>query len=261
MLENMLEDYAHANAMRSVDARLKLILGVGAILVGISSASPIAPAFIALTMAAITVGVARIPARLYVTLLSIPFSFAVLSIVVILFLSGGGDPLWSIAIGPLTLTATTESADLAALVLTRTFSGMCALFFIALTTPMVEIFTVMRSLRLPQEFVDLAMLIYHFIFILIGEVVATRNAQEMRHGYATFKNSLHSFAMLAGVLFVRAWEKGEDLLLAMDARCYDGAFADEEEQAGTSSRQIVLVVAYLCTAAAVAIATAGIQIF
>jgi len=261
MMENILEDYAHANALRDMDPRLKLLLGGGAILAGIFSASPVAPAFIALTMAAITVGIARIPTRLYVTLLSIPFSFAALSIIVILFLSGGGDPLWSIMIGPLTLTATTESADLAALVLARTFSGMCALFFIALTTPMVEIFTVMRSLRLPQEFVDLAMLIYHFIFILIGEVVATRNAQEMRHGYATFKNSLHSFAMLAGVLFVRAWEKGEDLLLAMDARCYDGAFAGDEETGRASRRQIALVAAYLCTAAAVAIATVGIQIF
>jgi len=260
MMENILEDYAHANALRDMDPRLKLLLGGGAILAGIFSASPVAPAFIAATMAAITVGVARIPARVYVALLSIPLSFAVISAAVILFLSGGGATLWSAAAGPLTLTATTQSADLAALVLARTFSGMCALFFIALTTPMVEIFTVMRSLRLPREFVDLSMLIYHFIFVLIGEAVATRNAQEMRHGYATFKNSLNSFAMLSGMLFVRAWGKGEELILAMDARCYDGAFASDEETGRASRRQIALVAAYLCLCTAVTIAARGATI-
>jgi len=260
-MDNILEDQAHRSALRHLDTRLKLLIGGGAILLGLLSPSPLGPAFIAATMAAITVGAPLTPVRFYAHLLTIPLSFATISAAVILFLSGGGETLWTAAIGPLTLTATTGSANLAALILARTFSGMCALFFIALTTPMAEIFTVMRSLRLPREFVDLSMLIYHFIFVLIGEAVATRNAQEMRHGYVSFTNAIASFAMLAGMLFVRAWEKGEELIVAMDARCYDGVFAAGEETEGASRRQIALVAAYLCLCTAVTIAARGATIF
>lgn len=261
MMENILEDYAHRSALRHLDVRLKLLLGGGAILIGILSPSPIGPAFIAVSMAMITVGVARIPGGFYARLLTIPLSFAAISAGVILFLSGGGDTLWTAVLGPVTLSVTSGSANLALLVLSRTFSGMCALFFIALTTPMTEIFTVMRSMRLPREFIDLSMLIYHFIFVLIGEAVATRNAQEMRHGYATFRNAIASFAMLAGMLFVRAWEKGEELIVAMDARCYDGVFVGGEETGGATRRQIALVATYLSLCAAITVAAQGISIF
>ncbi|WP_342678574.1 cobalt ECF transporter T component CbiQ [Methanofollis sp. UBA420] len=261
MMENILDDYAQQSALRETDTRAKLLLGGGAIAAALISAGPIAPAFIAASMAAITVGIARIPARFYAALLTIPLSFAVLSGGVILFLSGGGETVWSMPIGGITLAVTTGSANQAALVLARTFAGMCALFFIALTTPMVEIFTVMRSLRLPPEFVDLAMLIYHFIFVLIGEAVATRNAQEIRQGYAGFGNSVRSFSMLAGTLFVRAWEKGEELILAMDARCYDGIFPACGGETTLSRGGAAAVVAYLILCGALALLTGGIQIF
>lgn len=260
-MENILDDYAHQNALRDVDTRLKLVLGGGAIAVGILSTAPVAPVLIAVSMAAITVFLARIPGRFYATLLAIPLSFAVLSAGVILFLQGGGEPLIALPVGGFTLTATTGSADMAALVLARTFAGMCSLFFIALTTPMVEIFAVMRGLRLPAEFVDLAMLIYHFIFMLISEAVATHNAQEIRQGYTGFRNSLRSFPMLAGALFVRAWEKGEELILAMDARCYDGKFPLEERKDGPSPQSTAAVAAYLLAVGIIALLTRGIQIF
>ncbi|WP_298668237.1 cobalt ECF transporter T component CbiQ [uncultured Methanofollis sp.] len=260
-MENILDDYAQQNALRETGTWAKLLLGGGAIAAALVSAGPLAPAFIAASMAAITVGIARIPARFYATLLTIPLSFAVLSAGVILFLSGGGETVWSMPFGGITLAFTTGSVNQAALVLSRTFAGMCALFFIALTTPMVEIFTVLRSLRLPPEFVDLAMLIYHFIFVLIGEALATRNAQEIRQGYAGFGNAVRSFSMLAGTLFVRAWEKGEELILAMDARCYDGIFPTFGGERGISRREGVAVVAYLSVCSALALLSGGIQIF
>lgn len=261
MMENILDDYAQQNALRTVDARAKLLLGGGAIIAALVSAGPVAPAFIAVSMAVITVAIARIPGRFYATLLTIPLSFAVISAGVILFLSGGGEAIWSMPLCGITLAVTTGSVNQAVLILSRTFAGMCALFFIALTTPMVEIFTVMRALRLPPEFVDLAMLIYHFIFILVGEAVATRNAQEIRQGYAGFRNSIRSFSMLAGTLFVRSWEKGEELILAMDARCYDGRLPPCSGEETLSHRTVFAIAAYLSLCGALALLTGGIQIF
>jgi cobalt/nickel transport system permease protein len=260
MMEQYLDGYAQANALREVDSRLKLVLGLGAILITLVSSSPWAPLFIAVTMAATTLFLARIPLRLYLSLLLIPLSFALFSVIVVLFVTGGGTPLLVIPAGVFPLTVTTASANLALLLLARTFGGMCSLFFIALSTPMIEIFSTMHSLRLPGVLVDLSMLIYHFIFILIGEVIAIYNAQTIRHGYTSFRRSVCSLAMLGGVLFVRAWRQGEELITAMDARCYDGRLElpGEPHRAGWLAIGAVFCYLVLCGLLAISTATWGV---
>jgi cobalt/nickel transport system permease protein len=261
MMEQYLDGYAQANALREVDSRLKLVLGLGAILITLVSSSPWAPLFIAMTMAGITLFLARIPVRLYLSLLLIPLSFALFSVIVIMFVTGGGIPILAIDAGGFTLTVTTGSANLSLLLLARTFGGMCSLFFIALSTPMIEIFSTMHSLHLPDVVIDLSMLIYHFIFILIGEVIAIYNAQTIRHGYTTIRRSVHSLAMLGGMLFIRAWRQGEELITAMDARCYNGRLElpGEPHQAGWWT--IAAILSYLALSGIISWATAGMAVW
>ena len=106
----------------------------------------------------------------------------------------------------------------------------------------------MHTLRLPRGFIDLSMLIYHFIFVLIGETISIHTAQVLRHGYSSFKNALHSFAMLGAMVFIRAWQQGEDLVIAMDARCYDGKLelAEESHSPGTIAMGSTLVYLFGC---------------
>jgi cobalt/nickel transport system permease protein len=66
------------------------------------------------------------------------------------------------------------------------------------------------------------MLIYRYIFVLLEEAMMVHSAQEMRMGHSSVRHSIGSFAMLASVLFIRAWERGERLMVAMDSRCYSG---------------------------------------
>lgn len=248
-MDNILDDYAHTNALRDVDKNLKLLLGGGCILIGITSATPITPFVIGIVLGYLIVWRARIPGTVYLKILAIPVTFSVMSCTVILFLTGGGEPLWSAMFFGYPLFITAESVNLAFLLLGRTFGGMSSLSFIALTTPVVDLFAMLRSLRLPQEFIDLSMLIYRFIFLLLGEMIVIHNAQEMRHGYSTFKNSLRSIAMLGAMLFIRSWEKGEDLVLAMDSRCYNGRLEVLEESRNMSPVAAGLVIGFLafCT--------------
>lgn len=249
MMETILDEFTQTNALRNVDARLKLALGIGAIVIAVSSPTPLASAFIAASMVCATLFLARIPMKVYSQLLVIPFFFSLFSGVVILFLTGGGVTVWSLTVYSVTLSATSGSVALTLLVTLRTLAGMCALFFIALTTPMIEIFSILRSLRLPKEFVDLAMLVYRFIFLLIGEAIAIHNAQVMRHGYTTYRNQIRSFSMLGAMLFLRSWDRGEELMVAMDARCYDGKFSMLEGGQTLTARGVAAVAIYLvfCT--------------
>jgi cobalt/nickel transport system permease protein len=90
---------------------------------------------------------------------------------------------------------------------------------------MTDIFTVFRRCRVPETVIDLMMIIYRTIFILLDQVVQVYNAQVMRLGYSTWQESLNSFASLCGAAFISSWDAGDDLVRAMDARCYDGKFA------------------------------------
>jgi cobalt/nickel transport system permease protein len=257
-MHNLLDDYAISNALRETSARLKLFLGLGAILLSVSSTTPIAPLFLAITMSLITVMLAKIPGRIYSRLLLVPLSFALLSAGVVAFMHGSGLTLFSVQLFGLNLAIREEGANLAVLLIARTFGGMCSLYFIALTTPMIEIFAVLKTLHIPQSVIELSMMIYRYIFVFLDQAAMIHSAQMMRLGDAGTKNSLNSFAMLCCVLFLRSWEQGERLIVAMDSRCYDGKLDLMEPAKGAKPWAILAVAAYLAAATAIAVLTRGV---
>jgi len=254
----VLEDYAQTNGLRQTSPALKLLVGLASILLCVSSSGPAAPLLVAAAMSAAILILAGIPARFYSRLLLVPVSFAAMSIAVVLFITPGGAVLFQ---GPgLPLAITAGGADLAVLLLARVFGGMCSLYFIALTTPMAEVFDILRRLRMPAVFIDLAMLTYRFIFILIEEAGQIYRAQVMRLGYGRFRESVQSFGMLAGALFLRTWENGEALVLAMDARGYDGRLGIPGEARPVSLTALATALFYLGAVLGVSLSTGGIAL-
>jgi len=251
----MLDDFAQTNGLRGTSPGLKLFLGLASILLCVSSPGPVAPLLVAVSLSVAILALARIPPRVYARLLLIPVSFAVMSIAVILFITGSGTVLFEVPGLPLAVTA--DGANLAVLLLARVFGGMCSLYFIALTTPMTEVFDIFRRLGVPTVLIDLAMLIYRFIFILIEEAGQIYRSQVMRLGYGRFRESVNSFGMLAGALFLRTWESGEALVLAMDARCYDGKLGIPGDARPISYPALAVALVYLGAVLAVSLKTGG----
>ncbi|WP_292520957.1 cobalt ECF transporter T component CbiQ [Methanoculleus sp.] len=252
----VLEDFAQTNGLRQTNPGLKLFIGLASILLCVSSPGPVAPLLVAAAMSVAILTLAKIPARFYARLLLIPVSFAVMSIAVILFITPGGAVLFEVPGLPLAIT--TGSANLAVLLLARVFGGMCSLYFIALTTPMAEVFDILRKLRVPAVFIDLAMLTYRFIFILIEEAGQIYRSQVMRLGYGRFRESVQSSGMLAGALFLRTWESGEALVLAMDARGYDGKLGIPGEARTVSFPALAAALLYISAVLGVSLSTGGL---
>jgi cobalt/nickel transport system permease protein len=259
-MEMILDEFAQGNGLRDLDARIKILIGAGTILIGLASTSPAAPIFIAISLSLLTLFFARAPLRLYLSLLMIPLAFTLMGGLVIFCMSGGGAPLFSVSIFSWTITPTEGSLALAVMVMSRMLGGMCSLFFIALTTPITDIFSVLCACRFPRSLIDLSMLIYHFIFVLIGEAISIHTAQELRHGYSSFRNSVNSFAMLGAMLFIRAWKQGEELLVAMDARCYDGKLELSPERGGLQARTVAPAAAYLIACTGIAVMTSSVHL-
>jgi cobalt/nickel transport system permease protein len=261
MYEELLENIAQKNGLREVNPSLKLAGALGAILLCLLSQSYIAPLAIALLLSGGILFLARVDLRTYGELLVAPFSFALMGALVIILLSGGGEPFWSWSPFPwLAFSITRGSINEGIFVLCRVAGGMSALIFLALTTPMTDLFIVMRRCRVPEEVLDLAMMIYRTIFMIMDQLVQTYQAQRMRLGYSSFRESIQSFSMLCGSVFIASWIAGEDLVHAMDARCYSGKFAMLGEIRPVGVKSLLAVAFFLFVSSAMVLSTGNLTI-
>lgn len=261
MFEDLLEDIAQNNGIRQVNTYLKIAAGTGAILLCLLSTSYIPPLFIAALLIFTVLFFARIEIKTYANLFIHPVWFALVSVAGIVLIYGGPTVFWRWNPLPwFSLSITRESINQGFFVFSRIVGGMSAVYFIALTTPMTDLFIVMRQCRVPEVIVDLAMIIYRTVFIILNQVIQIYHAQVMRLGYSSWHESIHSFASLCGAAFIASWESGEDLIHAMDARCYSGKFAIMGETRPVEYLPLVAVSLFLFISSAVVIFCQGITI-
>lgn len=259
-MTNILDDYALMSPLRHRNIWLKLAIVFFGLLVGVSAKSPLPPLFIASCMSFATISLGRTPLKLYLKLLLAPVTFAITGVIVIAFFSGSGQELLSLKLLGYLLTIKTDGLELAFLVLARSLSGICCLYFLSLTTPMIELFAVLKASRLPESFIELSMLIYRYIFVFLDMALSIKYAQTVRLGYSNFRRSLTSMGMLTSTLFIRSWEQGDKLLLAMDSRCYNGKMALFEVHRPIKAAELLLTSAYFLSTLALFYFTRNISI-
>lgn len=261
MFEELLEDVAQKNGLREVNTWVKLAAGLSALVLCLLSTGYAAPLFIALLLSAAVLLLARVDIRTYAELFLVPLWFALMSAIVIVLISGGEHVFWSWDPLPfLSLAVSRESINTGFFILCRVIGSMSALLFIALTTPMTDLFVVMRKCRIPDFVIDLAMIIYRTIFFLMDQVRQIYNAQVMRLGYSRWRESIQSFSLMCGAAFITSWDAGDDLIRAMDARCYDGKFAVLGENRPVELRPLAALALFLVVASAAVVLSQGMTL-
>ena len=120
----------------------------------------------------------------------------------------------------------------------RSLACLTALLFLALTTPLADIVSLLRRCKLPETLLDLMTLCYRTLFVLSEAVHETITAQSARLGYASLKLSLRSLGWLVANLAVQVWQRSQALHLAAQARGNDGALRFLEPEYQNSPRTI-----------------------
>jgi len=221
MFENTLDNYAHSNNLINVNTYFKVLFGIITMLVSLMSTSPVIPLIITIFMSYLIVFRAKIAWKFYLKFFMIPFSFGLLTFIFMALFFGIGSHIWELGI--FNLAVTSDGFNLGLLVFTRMLGGFTCMAFLALTTPMTELFSVMELIKIPKIVLELAMLMYRYIFVFLDEATNMYHAQETRLGYSSFKKSFKSMGMLGSNLFIRTWIKGEQAYIAMESRCYTGS--------------------------------------
>lgn len=143
-----------------------------------------------------------------------------------------GAPLVFIAIGSLSvavtvtappevsLAVTSESLHRAADAGGHAVAGSLSVLLLALTTPMVDLLSGLRALRVPAACVEVAALTYRMLFILLDCVHAVRESQSARLGYSSPRRSMASAAALTAAVLTRSWERARRLEEGLAGRGY-----------------------------------------
>jgi cobalt/nickel transport system permease protein len=246
MFEELLDDVAQNSTFRHIHPGTKVLLGLGSLIICLVSPTPVVPLISGIILSVVLLIPARVSPLVYGELLLAPGIFTAFSIIVLLFMLGGEEVIWRFSpVSWINLTITEGAVRQSALVLFRVFGCTISLFFIALTTPVTDLFNGMKRIGIPIELIDLMMIVYRYIFIVFDQAVEIWHAQVMRLGYSRPRESIRSFSMLCGMLFISSWIAGEDLIRAMDCRCYDGIIPSLGSAQPVQMYSLVPVLLYL----------------
>ncbi len=101
--------------------------------------------------------------------------------------------------------------------------GVAASIILAATTPVSEILHGMERLRVPRVFVGICGFMVRYADVITGEMRRMKVARESRGHDPRWIWQARAVAASAGALFIRSYERGERVYLAMVSRGYDGS--------------------------------------
>ncbi|MEH1013466.1 cobalt ECF transporter T component CbiQ [Micromonospora sp. CPCC 206060] len=136
--------------------------------------------------------------------------------------------------------------------------GVLASLLLAATTPLRDLILGLDRLRCPQVVTQIATFMLRYLDVLVGEAKRMRVARISRADDPRFLWQLRGFAAGVGALFLRAFERGERVYLAMLSRGYTGRMPAVWESSGAATAGQWLVGVSVPAVAAGIAATAAV---
>jgi cobalt/nickel transport system permease protein len=199
-------------------------------------------------LVAVPVVVARIPVGWLLRRSSIEVPFVLLALA-LPFIGAGERVSW------LGLSLSVEGLYGGWNIVAKATLGVLVSLVLAATTTMRDLILGLDRLRCPQTLTLIATFMLRYLDVLAGEARRMRVARMSRGDDPRFLWQLRGFATGVGALFLRAFERGERVYLAMVSRGYDGRMPQAWRAIGGATRRqwvtaAVLPVPALLTAAA-----------
>jgi cobalt/nickel transport system permease protein len=250
-----IDQYAYLSRLRGEDPSLKVLFTSATMGICLWADSVIISLLVIIIMASATVFVGGISGRFYGKLLLIPLSFLVVGVLTIA-VDVSRQPagfLCAINFAERFVGITVPGILRAVRLFCQAFGCISCLYFLSLTTPLVDLLAVLRKLRVPKLIVELMGLVYRFIFILLDMADAIYTAQASRLGYATVRSGYRSLSALASMLFIRSYKQAQDLYAALESRGYDGELRVVEPNYTAALEKCAVVVFCECLLIACAV--------
>lgn len=230
-MHHHLDAYTYTNRLRKISPHQKL--GFAIVLLGIALTShPISQIVLALWLGVWIVGYARIPLKVYLTLLMVTGFFWLTSLPALMLSVTSLDSIAAISadlilgypVGDWFLFVSRRGLEQATQIGARSFACTSCLLFILLTIPFTDLLQVLRQWRFPILLTELLLLMYRFVFLFLDIVSDLQLAQKARGGYRTRQRWMYSVSLLGSQLLVRSLQHYRQFSLALATRGFQGEF-------------------------------------
>lgn len=250
--------YASASGLRQIDPLLKLWFALPALILCLSVDSIAFSLLVLCIMAGVTVFGGRVPAPVFVRLMLLPLAFLLSGVagVALEFGSGREQFMAAIPVGGWHLGVSAAGLDRAAGLLFKALGSLSCMYFISLTTSPADLMIAAQRLRVPVLFIEMAGLIYRFLFILLDTARRMHCAQDSRLGHVGPRASYRSLAALSSTLFIQAGMRADECYTALECRGYAGSMRMLHEPYARPRIFLalaLLVYGVLCTGALLAV--------
>ncbi|WP_407307103.1 cobalt ECF transporter T component CbiQ [Desulfosporosinus sp. SB140] len=153
--------------------------------------------------------------------LYIPFGVAWLVFLSLIF-TNGSHALLVISLGPFRLTAYQEGLTLGFLIVLRIMAAVTLGSILSFSTPMIEILETLRLCKVPNLMIDLAAMMYRYVFILTETSHNMRRAQLSRMGdSSSWLHQARDIGKVAGYVLTNSLDRSIRIYKAMLSRGYN----------------------------------------
>lgn len=207
-----------ASPLHRLDPRAKLIGFGGITVVAVSTPLAAWPVFAGCAAAlALIAAVARVGPGTIWTRVRVILPLVIFVAVFLPFVRGGPQ----VSVGPFTLS----EAGLAtfALVTAKATIGTLSAVLLGATTSFPDILHGLERLRVPSLLVVIAAFMYRYVFVIADEAHRMRAAVASRGYRPRHLGQAAAIGRMITALFLRSYERGERVYLAMLARGYAGS--------------------------------------
>lgn len=147
--------------------------------------------------------------------------FVLLSAVFIPFFKPG-EIIRSYSLGCWTINLTYEGLSLFLGIAIKAFLCLFSIILLISTSRFTDLLKALESLRAPRLVILILSFMYRYMFILEDELMRMQQARQARSINRQYHLQAKASANMLGVLFIRAYERAENVYLAMCSRGFDG---------------------------------------
>ena len=218
-----IDKYAYASKLKNINPSEKMFFALITLCVCLWANNFIVSMLIISIMTFLITKVGRTKIRVFIKLMMVPIAFLIIGILTIVVSYSLKQDTFLVSFKLFNgWIGVSKSGIIQGLnMFLKVMGSLSCLYFISLTTPMIDVISVLAKLKVPSFLIELISLVYRFIFIILETSEMMFISQNSRLGYRDIKTSS---------LFIRSFKRANDLYTALEARGYNGELKVLEEQ-------------------------------
>ncbi len=210
--------------LHAMDPRVKALAIILFIFISVTLTKPRFLA-VAVIFWALVLLISRIPVGYVLRRLTWVIPFAGVLILLFPFITPG-DTVWNADLRIIKISATSQGLERALMLLLRVLASVLGIVTLMSTTRFNNLMKALSDLMVPAVIIQMLEFTIRYIFVTIDELKRMARARRAR-GFVLGRNLWHSqtvktLAQMVGVMFIRAYERGDRVYIAMISRGFTG---------------------------------------